>query len=364
MTITRLFYFTAYQKMKTYTCCDIDKLLTRDQFREKVFARDNHKCVFCDNKAVDAHHIIERRLFACGGYHLNNGASVCEHHHLQCEMTLISVDDVRNACGITQKIVPPHLYDDHVYDKWGNEVITYGVRSIGELFFDESVQKILKQGNVLQMFSQYVKFPRTHHLQYSPGVHSDDRVISTMEHFKGKRCILSKKMDGENTTMYSNDIHARSIDGQSHPSQDWVKQYWSMFAHDMPERWRICGENLYAQHSIPYELDTYFMGFSVWNEYNVCLDWDQTLEWFQLLGITPVQVLYDGVYDEKKIRDICQSIDTTIDEGAVLRIADEIPYGDYRHKVAKWVRKGHVQTVKHWRYGQPIVPNKLKKVKQ
>lgn len=36
------------------------QLLTRDQFREGVFARDNYKCVFCDKPAVDAHHILER----------------------------------------------------------------------------------------------------------------------------------------------------------------------------------------------------------------------------------------------------------------------------------------------------------------
>ena len=38
----------------------MNKLLTRDQFREAVFARDNHKCVFCHQPAVDAHHILER----------------------------------------------------------------------------------------------------------------------------------------------------------------------------------------------------------------------------------------------------------------------------------------------------------------
>ena len=44
-------------------------LLTRDQFREGVFKRDNHKCVICRAPAVDAHHIIERRLWTDGGYY-------------------------------------------------------------------------------------------------------------------------------------------------------------------------------------------------------------------------------------------------------------------------------------------------------
>lgn len=52
-------------------------LLTRDDFREFVFKRDNHKCVVCGEPAVDAHHILERRLFHDSGYYLDNGASLC-----------------------------------------------------------------------------------------------------------------------------------------------------------------------------------------------------------------------------------------------------------------------------------------------
>jgi hypothetical protein len=122
------------------------KLLTRDDFREGVFKRDKYKCVFCDQPAQDAHHILERRLWTNGGYFLDNGASVCGEHHIKCETTEISVEDVRLACGITQAVIPEHLYDDQVYDKWGNPVMPNGTRLQGELFFDESVQKILGQG--------------------------------------------------------------------------------------------------------------------------------------------------------------------------------------------------------------------------
>lgn len=60
-------------------------LLSRDAFRESVFARDKRTCVFCECPAVDAHHIIKRRLWPDGGYYLDNGASVCEAHHVQCD---------------------------------------------------------------------------------------------------------------------------------------------------------------------------------------------------------------------------------------------------------------------------------------
>lgn len=339
-------------------------LLTRDAFREGVLARDGHKCVFCGASAAEgelnAHHIMERRLFPDGGYYLDNGASVCVEHHLQCEKTLLSVEQVRDAAGIRDVVLPPHLYADQRYDKWGNPYLDNGLRLKGELFFDESVQKVLAMGGVLGEFTHWVKYPRTHHLPWSESVNSDDRVIDSLSHFEGRRVVVTEKMDGENTTLYQDYLHARSVDGRSHPSRNWVKGFWSQICGDIPEGWRVCGENLYAQHSIAYEeLPTYLMGFSVWNERNVCLDWDSTKEWFALLGITSVPVLYDGVFDERVIRSLWTARDWGRSEGYVLRVADAIPYGDFRRGVAKFVRKNHVQTVKHWMHGQPIKPNKL-----
>jgi hypothetical protein len=311
------------------------KLLTREAFREGVFARDGFKCVFCDKPAVDAHHILERRLWPDGGYYLENGASVCEEHHLACERTQLSVEDVRHACGITKIVVPPHLYDDHIFDKWGNPVLEDGRRGKGELFYDESVQKVLKEGGVLDLFTSRVKYPRTNHLPWSPGVNDDDRVMQDLSHFVGKRVIVSKKMDGENTTMYSDHIHARSIDSKGGADRAWVKQFWSSIAHDIPLDWRICGENLWAEHSIHYsDLPSYFLGFSVWN---------------------------DGIWDEAKIRALEKSLVWDKDEGYVVRLAESFTYGQFKNSIAKYVRKGHVQTTKHWRAGRSFTPNDLKK---
>lgn len=342
-----------------------DKLLTRDEFREKTFARDGHKCVFCEKPAVDAHHILERRLWGeTQGYYLSNGASVCEQHHIMCETTELSVEDVRAACKIEKFIIPDHLYDGHVYDKWGNLVLDNGQRMKGELFNDESVQKILKQGGKLALFTDYVKYPRTYHMPWSEGMHDDDRMHKDMSEFVGKRVIVTVKMDGENTTMYPDYIHARSIDGRNHPSRSWAKQFHAQIQGDIPEGWRICCENMYAEHSIAYDdLESFVYGFSIWDNMNYCLDWDLTTEWFFLLGITPVKVLYDEIYDEKAIKALWKPSDWNTIEGYVLRTADGFPYKDFRKQVAKFVRPKHVQTAKHWMYGQAVVPNKLK-VKQ
>lgn len=337
-------------------------LLSRDQFRERVFKRDKHTCVFCEKPAVDAHHILERKLFSCGGYYLENGASVCAEHHLECEMTRISVEQVREACGIQNIVLPEHFYEG-ITDKWGNSIMPSGMRLRGELFQDESVQKILARGGVLGLFTWLVKYPRTYHLPWSEGMHDDDRMLKTLEHFVGKEVVVTIKKDGENTTMYNDYIHARSIDSPHHYSRDWVKNFWAKLKWEIPVGWRICGENLYAQHSIVYDdLVSYFYGFSIWNERNICLSWDDTLAYFEMLGITPVEEIYRGPFDEKLIRGLYDSKkDWSTCEGYVVRLAGEFDYRDFRRSVAKFVRKGHVQTAKHWMHGRHIQANGLLK---
>lgn len=120
------------------------KLLTREQFREQSFKRDMHTCIFCSSKKISCHHIIDRKLFPDGGYYLNNGASVCDEHHWACEKTDISVEDVRKACAINNIILPEGFDSTKVYDKWGNIILIDGRREPGPMFFEENVQKILK----------------------------------------------------------------------------------------------------------------------------------------------------------------------------------------------------------------------------
>jgi 5-methylcytosine-specific restriction endonuclease McrA len=62
------------------------KKLIRQNFRDAVFKRDGHKCVFCGaTENLDAHHITDRSLMPNGGYVLENGITVCDKHHLLCE---------------------------------------------------------------------------------------------------------------------------------------------------------------------------------------------------------------------------------------------------------------------------------------
>lgn len=338
------------------------ELLTRYKFRHSVYKRDNGKCVICGDMMEDAHHIMERRLFDDGGYYIDNGASLCSQHHILAEQTLLTCDKIREAAGIENIVLPPHLYRDNVYDKWGNIIQPNGQRVRGELFYDESVQKILKP--VLQKFSKYVKYPRTYHLPWSPSYTKDDRILEDVNLFLNHRVIVTVKMDGENTTIYDDYIHARSLDSDNHMSRDWVKNLQGHIGYNIPDGWRVCGENLYAKHSIHYEnLDDYFQVISIWNEKNECLSWDETKIYCELLGLKTVPVIYDGLWNINNINDTYDKYKINNKdevEGYVVRIADSFPYGYFRRYVAKFVRDGHVQDVVHnWKY-QLVVKNKLK----
>ncbi len=336
------------------------KLLSRDDFRNSVFQRDGHKCVVCKAEGQDAHHILERRLWSDGGYYLGNGATLCGDCHIKAETTEISCEDIREKAGIKDIILPSHLYRDNRYDKWGNIILINGLRLKGELFFDESVQKILAQGNVLGLFSNYVKYPRTLHMPWSEGMSDDDRMHKDLSFFNGKEVVVTEKMDGENTTIYNNYIHARSVDGESHWTQSPARKFAATIGYNIPEGWRICLENLYATHSIKYDdLSTYFMVFSIWNERNQCLSWDETIEWADLLNLTLVPVLYRGIWDEKVIKSLWNP--KAGKEGYVVRLADRFDYGQFKLAVGKFVRKNHVTTNHHWKFSK-IELNKLKEI--
>lgn len=160
--------------------------------------------------------------------------------------------------------------------------------------------------------------------------------------------------------MYCDHYHARSIDSNNHPSRNWVKGLWGNIRHDIPEGWRICGENIYAKHSIFYEdLDTYFEVFSIWDDNNKCLSWDNTVVWAELLGLKTVPVLHRGKFNLALIKKFHETLNLEKQEGFVIRNVKGFHYNDADKNIAKWVRKGHVQTSDHWMHGK-VIPNLLK----
>ncbi|MFJ3254317.1 RNA ligase family protein [Streptomyces sp. NPDC086771] len=202
-------------------------------------------------------------------------------------------------------------------------------------------------------------YPRTAHLPWSPGATSDDVRIADLAALTGREVVVTEKLDGENITLYADGLHARSLDSAHHPSRGWVKALQGRIGARVPDGWRVCGENLFARHSIPYEdLESFFYGFSVWDGER-CLDWDRTVEFLRDLGIPVPPVLWRGVFDaraEKALRAL--KPDTGRQEGYVVRPADGFGAADFGRLVAKWVRPGHVQTDTHWMHSA-VVPNGL-----
>jgi hypothetical protein len=180
--------------------------------------------------------------------------------------------------------------------------------------------------------------------------------MSTAEVFVHSGIVITEKMDGESCTMYRDGIHARSINSNNHQSRDWVKGFHATICADIPDGWRICGENLWAKHSVEYQdLPSYFLGFSIWDERNFCLPWDHTLEWFQLLGIIPVPVVLIE-YDLTSVEWLKEwghhfMLRGLPREGYVVRYSGAFHFDDFSKSVGKFVRKNHVQTSEHWMYG-------------
>ncbi|MFJ9567397.1 RNA ligase family protein [Streptomyces fuscichromogenes] len=200
-------------------------------------------------------------------------------------------------------------------------------------------------------------YPRTRHLPWSPGATADDLRVTDLSGLRGREVVVTEKLDGENTTLYADGLHARSPDSAPHPSRTWVKALQARIGHAVPAGWRVCGENMFARHSIAYDdLESYFYGFSVWDGQGRCLDWDRTVVFLRGLGVPVPRVLWRGVFDERALRAL--RLDPARQEGYVVRVADGFAAQEFGERVAKWVRAGHVQTDTHWMHAA-VVENAL-----
>lgn len=227
---------------------------------------------------------------------------------------------------------------------------------------------------------QKFKYPRTFNLPWSESDSSDDVWWKDCSNFEGKKVVVTEKIDGECTTVYPDgSTHARSVDSKHHPSRSWMKQYAATFAFNIPQGWRITGENVFAMHSIFYtELPSYFLVFGIYDERNECLPWFEVENFCDRFGLHTVPVLHRGIWDERLVRDGWNSIgryptfqaeksnpvwpedfSACSAEGYVVRIFEGFPYGEFSQHCAKYVRKDHVRTSQHW-MEQSLVQNLLR----
>jgi len=205
-----------------------------------------------------------------------------------------------------------------------------------------------------------MKYPRTYHLPNSDGGTNDDKRLTSIEHLLGKVVIISEKLDGENTSLHRNFTHARSEDSVHHLSRSYLKQFHATIKHLIDENIQIVIEYLYAKHSIYYDKLTsfsYIIGV-VNKDRDMFLSIEETEFWSELLGIPMVPTIYRGIFEEWDGRIPKKSnFSDSEPEGYVIRVVNEFSVNEFELNVAKWVRKNHVQTNKHWTIDW--TPNKL-----
>jgi hypothetical protein len=211
------------------------------------------------------------------------------------------------------------------------------------------------------------KYHRTYHLPWSHP-HKDDKAFSSLHHFEGKEVVVLEKLDGENSTIYSDGyLHARSLDSAHNMTRDWIKRLSSIIRFDIPEGWRFVFENVNYFHSINYnELEGFAYLLSIWDENNTRIGFDDMMEYAEILDLPTPALLYRGVWDETRIRNIAETMDLSKHEGYVVTLTEPVPEDEITTSIAKFVRKNHCQPnkdgiVKHWL--ENTYPNNLKSAK-
>ena len=206
-----------------------------------------------------------------------------------------------------------------------------------------------------------LKAPRIYHLPWSEVMSKDDKTIKHNNMFNGKDVVVTVKYDGASISLYNDGtFHSRSIQSsRQHECSNYLHSWWAnklytdnyVILHNKWPNLRLVGENMYTTHTIQYNnLEDVFLLHSAWNG-TTCLSWDDTLTICTLLNITPVPVLYKGIYKE----DIVKGYNTLdryrddIVEGYVVRNNNEYQYNDSNFNIAKFVSSRFViKSDKHW----------------
>lgn len=347
----------------------------RKQFRESCLERDKGECVvpWCDEEAVDVHHIVERSLWADGGYIEPNGASVCGHHHKHAEETYIPPQAFWFWIGVEDPVTPDGLTTD--INKWGDEI-------------DSPPWKEHRE---------YIKYPSTRHLPFSNIGDKDDTYHKNVDQFLDIPLVMTHKMDGSNAMLIKDvdePVRARNGREADHKSFSLLKDlYWDCNVHEqIPESIQVFGEWLYAKHSIHYGCDcendcvdvgpglsevvegeygdqAYFQVFGAYDmRYDMWLSWPTTEKIASDLGFPTVPVVEisqndSATYTKRNLLydDVYQKADSIVqngEEGLVVRSKYPFHYGEFGQRLGKYVRSNHVKTEEHWKF-QKVKPNRL-----
>jgi hypothetical protein len=225
------------------------------------------------------------------------------------------------------------------------------------------------------------KYPRTPHLPFSPGVADDDEQLASIESLlstsgQAVDVVITEKLDGGNCCMKDGAVFARTHkQPATHDSFAPLKQLYKTQIQPLlgdagARRFELFGENMVAVHSIDYTsaasqhvLPSPFFLFAVYDRAkHEWMSWDNVEKMSALLsGCAPTPpVLFRGtIGSEDELRRIIADgmasgslqAPGAPAEGFVVRRAGAFPASHFDTSIAKYVRKGHVQTDDTFKWG-------------
>jgi predicted kinase len=223
--------------------------------------------------------------------------------------------------------------------------------------------KVAEQGSAL--FKG--RYPSTPHLPFSPEVFDDDSQLSEFDasSFLGCPVVITEKLDGGNCCIHQGKVYARTHKNEAtHESFSPIKSIFEGLWHEIKENgdlWncRIFGENMTGIHSIEYDrLTSYFFLFSIRYPNGKWASWDEVERVSALLNVPHAPILFKGEFGSlKEIRSFMEerasqpsSMSSHHEpEGFVIRLQQEFCDDTFERSMAKFVRKGHVQTDDSWK---------------
>ena len=350
----------------------------RQQFREQVFNRDDNTCLipWCEDTADDAHHILERELWADGGYTPNNGASVCNYHHRYAETNDIPPQAFWMWAGIEDPPIPETV-DSWQVNKWGDKFETPPWEDLRDRIKYQSSRHLLP----LYWHDDTLAEER---------IENDDTGLDSLEDFVGVPLVITHKIDGGNCMLVNdpdNPVRARngsSPEDTMEPLYESGGLYWRQEVNQkLPDRLQVFGEWVWAKHSIHYGCDcedecedvgpslseltgvdddrAYFQTFGVYDKkLNLWLSWPKTKQVSDALGFPTTPVIYcEGDDDTATFesthearRELIAHAHRVIDnggEGIVVRKKFPFHFGQFGRSLGKYVRENHVKDDEdHW----------------
>ena len=206
-------------------------------------------------------------------------------------------------------------------------------------------------------------YPRTPHLSFSPGINPDDVVCDEIWRSGDdlSDVVITEKLDGGNCCLHKGMVFARTHRQEAtHASFGPIKSLAAQMASVLLPHLAYFGEAMVAVHSIEYTaLSSYFYLFGVFDtEQKVWLSWDEVTGVADGIGVPTVPVVYRGAMMEpetlRKWMEDNHKKESALGghtEGFVVRSSVRIREGEFGRKIAKFVRRGHLQTDETWKAG-------------